>query len=266
MEEKKSLRPVLVPRNKTYGTREELWRPTEFNDFCDGGASLEMEAMQFPINNSNSSNLPPSLEMNFEQPLIASADAQLSEENRVKREEHESFKRFMKGFREEGGDVSRYGPLRDAKEVPVIDGQTCCPIRFEEEYVLQDGGVGLPCVIKNAIKNDPTSNADLLTLCLEAEITVNDRAPARKTDKFETKDGKQNTLICTARRYNQYLDDRTHSDSDSSGAPYYCNGWRVFSRYPEKLKGYFNGMKLRFLEVSDHTELILQQTFAIITK
>jgi len=262
-----------------------MWRPKDFDDFNDGGAYPEIFAVQFPneigwrerencesSSSSESSSscssfarCPPSLPVDFETLLRDSTEMMLRVSGNVATTDaHDSYKAFVRAFEEdaEAKEIAKFGSLREAKSIEVVDNDTVDALKFESEFVACDNGVGRPCVVRNVFKVG-LYDVDLLDLFPEETLTVNDKAPARRTDKGATK---QNTLLVTAKRYKEYMEDYENCDDDVVPAPFYNNGWRIFSTNPEKVNSYFENMHPRFTRAADETESILRETFKFLVK
>jgi hypothetical protein len=269
----KSLFVEMVNRAE-YGTKKNsdnnehgAWRPREFSDFDDGGAFPEIDVVQFPNRigwNEDENDCIASTEYNFAKLTLMHAEQQLKvvgvEKTSARTSAYASFVDFMRAFNEQEvcTNISKFGSLRSAKDVQIVDDALIDSVEFEKEFVTSFDGIGLPCVVKNVCCDD--FDIDLLSMYGDEEITINDLAPARRTDVEENK---QKTLITTAKRYAQYLHEYENSNKQQS--PYYNNGWRIFSKYPD-LKHSFFEMQPRFLKDIDQTEIILRQTFEILSK
>jgi len=243
--------------DNTAGT---MWRPTDFDDFHDGGAYPEVFAVQFPseigwqkkeINSEMEINdtisCPPSLPVDMETLMKDSTETMLrvkggNHRNRTT-DAYESYKAFVRAFErdDEAKEIETFGSLCEAKSIEIIDNDTVDAKMFENEFVTCENGVGKPCVVRNIFK-DRFHGVDLLDLFPEEMLTVNDKAPARRTDKGAMR---QNTLLVTSKRYKEYMDDYekcNEDDDDAKPAPFYNNGWQIFSKHPEKVNPYFANM------------------------
>ena len=254
---------------------ESMWRPTDFEDFTDGGAYPEIFAMQFPNgigwqkeSSSVPRECPPSLPIDYETvtEMMLRVDGKAANKRGLKMttDAHESYEIFANAFEmdAEAKEIAKFGSLRNAKSIEVIDNDTVDPYKFESEFLLCENGVGKPCVVRNVFK-DGCYDVDLLDLFGEETLTVNDKAPARRSDKG---DNKQNTLLVTAKRFKEYMKEYEKCDEDAKPVPFYNNGWRIFSTHPEKMNSYFENMHPRFLRVADETETILRETFKFLVK
>ena len=72
---------------------------------------------------------------------------------------------------------------------------------------------------------------DLLDLFGEETLTVNDKAPARRSDKG---DNKQNTLLVTAKRFKEYMKEYEKCDEDAKPVPFTTTGGEYFPLPPKK--------------------------------
>ncbi|CAL6359701.1 unnamed protein product [Bathycoccus prasinos] len=229
---------TLTTTRRVYGnespddTAGTMWRPTDFDDFNDGGAYPEVFAVQFPseigwqkkeINSeiNDTISCPPSLPVDMETLMKDSTETMLRVKgNRNRTDAHEK--------------IETFGSLCEAKSIEIIDNDTVDAKMFENEFVTCENGVGKPCVVRNIFK-DRFHGVDLLDLFPEEMLTVNDKAPARRTDKGAMR---QNTLLVTSKRYKEYMDDYekcNEDDDDAKPAPFYNIGWRIFSTHPEKV-------------------------------
>ena len=261
---------TLTTTRRVYGnespddTAGTMWRPTDFDDFNDGGAYPEVFAVQFPseigwqkkeinaeINDTIS--CPPSLPVDMETLMKDSTETMLRVKgNRNRTDAHESYKAFVRAFERdaEAKEIETFGSLCEAKSIEIIDNDTVDAKMFENEFVTCENGVGKPCVVRNIFK-DRFHGVDLLDLFPEEMLTVNDKAPARRTDKGAMR---QNTLLVTSKRYKEYMDDYekcNEDDDDAKPAPFYNNGWRIFSTHPEKVNPYFANMHPAFTRAAD---------------
>ena len=289
------MRTLTVRTTRAYGSPERekkddddddatMWHPKDFDDFNDGGAYPEIFAVQFPneigwreresressssessSSSSSFARCPPSLPVDFETLLRDSTEMMLRVSGNVATTDaHDSYKAFVRAFEEdaEAKEIAKFGSLREAKSIEVVDNDTVDALKFESEFVACENGVGRPCVVRNVFKVG-LYDVDLLDLFPEETLTVNDKAPARRTDKGATK---QNTLLVTAKRYKEYMEDYDNCDDDVVPAPFYNNGWRIFSTNPEKVNSYFENMHPRFTRAADETESILRETFKFLVK
>ena len=276
---------TLTTTRRVYGnespddTAGTMWRPTDFDDFNDGGAYPEVFAVQFPseigwqkkeINSeiNDTISCPPSLPVDMETLMKDSTETMLRVKgNRNRTDAYESYKAFVRAFERdaEAKEIETFGSLCEAKSIEIIDNDTVDAKMFENEFVTCENGVGKPCVVRNIFK-DRFHGVDLLDLFPEEMLTVNDKAPARRTDKGAMR---QNTLLVTSKRYKEYMDDYekcNEDDDDAKTAPFYNNGWRIFSTHPEKVNPYFANMHPAFTRAADETETILRETFKFVVK
>ena len=107
---------TLTTTRRVYGnespddTAGTMWRPTDFDDFNDGGAYPEVFAVQFPseigwqkkeINSeiNDTISCPPSLPVDMETLMKDSTETMLRVKgNRNRTDAHESYKAFMRAF------------------------------------------------------------------------------------------------------------------------------------------------------------------------
>ena len=205
--------------------------PDGFRNFADA-AYPEIFAMQFPNgigwqkeSSSVPRECPPSLPIDYETvtEMMLRVDGKAANKRGLKMttDAHESYEIFANAFAKdaEAKEIAKFGSLRNAKSIEVIDNNTVDPYKFESEFLLCENGVGKPCVVRNVFK-DGCYDVDLLDLFGEETLTVNDKAPARRSDKG---DNKQNTLLVTAKRFKEYMKEYEKCDEDAKPVPFYNN-------------------------------------------
>ena len=217
--------------------------PDGFRGFRGRRRDPEISAMQFPnemgFGQKESSSVPrecpPSLPIDYETvtEMMLRVDGKAANKRGLKMttDAHESYEIFANAFEmdAEAKEIAKFGSLRNAKSIEVIDNDTVDPYKFESEFLLCENGVGKPCVVRNVFK-DGCYDVDLLDLFGEETLTVNDKAPARRSDKG---DNKQNTLLVTAKRFKEYMKEYEKCDEDAKPYLFTTTG-RIFSTHPEK--------------------------------